>query len=397
MLEHEKKGSPEVSDAAAILHQPALLEASTRGDREAFQRLAEPYRRELQLHCYRMLGSLQDAEDLVQETFLRAWRGLAGFKGDASFRSWLYRIATNVCLTALAKRASARRALPETQAPPAASDQMPEGAPATEIAWLEPYPDAALEGIADDAPGPDARYELHEAVQLAFVAAIQLLPPRQRAVLLLRDVLGWSATETAGLLDTSVASANSALQRARATLGKRFPTGQPTSLSTSLPAPDDQQRALLDRYVRTWEDADLDGLVALLREDAVLSMPPWPQWYRGRAAIRAFFGWALGSAACGSLRSPRSYRLVLTAANRQPAFAVYCRVADEVAESAGSEWRAHAIQLVTLQGDAIAALTTFRDPQLFAAFGFPATLSPRSDDEAAPPTAWAVQTRAGGQ
>ena len=181
---------------------PTLLDRAKTGDRDAFQQLAEPYRRELQVHCYRMLGSLHDAEDLVQETFLRAWRGLRRFEGRASFRGWLYRIATNASLNALASRASVRRVLPEAHGPP--SDQAPKGGPATEIAWLEPYPDAALEGIADAAPGPNARYEMPEAVQLAFVAAIQHLPPRQRAVLLLRDVLSWSAAETARMLDVSV-------------------------------------------------------------------------------------------------------------------------------------------------------------------------------------------------
>jgi len=259
------------TSAADSPHRPPLLDAATRGDRDAFQQLVEPYRRELQFHCYRMLGSLYDAEDLVQETLLRAWRGRDRFEGRASLRSWLYRIATNACLTALAHRSNARRVLPEALSPPA--DQMPEGEPATEMPWLDPYPDAALDGLADAAPGPDARYELREAVQLAFVAAIQQLPSRQRAVLLLRDVLGWSAGETASLLDTSVAAANSALQRARATLEQRFPSGQPTTQ----PAPDDRQRALLERYVRAWEDADLDGFVALLRDDAVLSMPPWRQ------------------------------------------------------------------------------------------------------------------------
>jgi RNA polymerase sigma-70 factor (ECF subfamily) len=342
-----------------MLNQPELLGLAKSGDREAFQRLAEPYRREIQLHSYRMLGSLQDAEDLVQETFLLAWRGLKGFEGRSSLRSWLYRIATNACLKAVAKRSNARRVLPEMQGQP--FEQFPDGPPATEIAWLEPYPDSALEGIPDTAPGPDARYEMHESVQLAFVAAVQLLPPRQRAVLLLRDVLGWSAAETAVLLDTSVASANSALQRARATLGKRFPTGQPATL----PAPDDQQRTLLDRYVRTWEETDLDGFVALLLDDAVLSMPPWPHWYRGREAIRTFFMWAWRPETCGS---PRSFRLVPAAANRQPAFAVYRRDPQKL------EWGAHAIVLLTLQDNMIASLITFRDPQLFAAFHLPLVL-----------------------
>ncbi len=330
----------------------------TTGDREAFQRLAEPYRRELHLHCYRMLGSLDDAEDLVQETFLRAWRGFDRFEGRASLRSWLYRIATNACLNALAGRRSAGRVLPDSQGPPA--DRMPEGEPATEIAWLEPYPDSALEGIADTAPGPDARYEMQEAVQLAFVAAIQHLPPRQRAVLLLHDVLRWSAAETAGLLDASVASVNSALQRARATLEKRFPTGRPSAQ----PAPDDRQRALLDRYVRAWEDADLDGFVALLREDVVLSMPPWCQWYVGREAVGAFFAWAWRQH--GSVLAP--FSLVPTAANRQPAFALYVRGPE------APERRAHTIQVLTLQDDAIGALVYFRDVRLFDAFGLAAVL-----------------------
>ena len=335
----------------------ASLVSAKRGDREAFQRLAEPYRRELQLHCYRMLGSLHDAEDLVQETFLRAWRGLNGFEERSSFRTWLYRIATNACLNALAARA--RRVLPEMQGPPfeLPPEKMLATGTATEIAWLQPYPDAALEGIADTAPGPDARYEMREAVQLAFIAAIQHLPPRQRAVLMLRDVLGWSAAESARLLDTSVVSVNSALQRARATLEKQLPAGRPSAPA----APSDRQRALLDRYVRTWETADVDGFVALLREDATMSMPPWRQWYLGRKAIRSFFVWALRSEGHGP------FRLVPTAANGQPAFAVYAR-------RHSPEWRAHAIQLLRLEGESIAAVTNFVAPPLFTAFGFPAAL-----------------------
>jgi RNA polymerase sigma-70 factor (ECF subfamily) len=330
--------------------------AAVAADPKLFERLAEPYRRELRLHCYRMLGSFHEAEDLVQETYLRAWRGIDGFDGRGPFRGWLYRIATNACLNALATRASARRVLPEALGAPA--DRMPEGEPATEIAWLEPYPDLGLEGIADTTAGPEARYEMREAVQLAFVAAIQHLPPRQRAVLLLCDVIGWSAGETSRLLDASVASVNSALQRARSTLAKQFPDGRPAARA----APDHGQRVLLDRYVRAWGDADLDGFVALLRDDAHYSMPPWRQWYRGRAAIRGFFG--------SAWRHYGGFRLVPTAANRQPAFGLYSRAKN------GSDWRAHSIQLLLLRGDAIAAVTSFKDADLFAAFDLPSVLPP---------------------
>ncbi len=316
---------------------------------EAFQSLTEPYRRELQLHCYRMLGSVQNAEDLVQETFLRAWRGFHAFEGRSSLRNWLYRIATNVCLNALESRAVARRLLPEALGPPAGHE--PRGDPDTDVPWLEPYPDAALEGVPNVAPGPAARYEMHEAVQLAFVAALQRLPPRQRAVVLLRDVLGWSPSETAGLLESTVASVNSALQRARATLERRLPGGGPR--------PDERQSALLERYVRTWEDRDLDGFVALLREDVVLNMPPWPQWYVGRMAVREVFA---------NVRRQLQFRVVLTAANRQPALAMYARSGTEPV------WKAHAIQLLSFRDDAITRLTTFRDARLFARFGLPDVL-----------------------
>lgn len=343
----------------AIPITPALLEPARNGDRAAFQELIEPYRRELQVHCYRMLGSFHDAEDLMQETLLRAWRGLDRFEGRSSFRSWLYRIATNACLTALAHRPSARRVLPETLGPP--TDRPPEGTPLTEIAWLEPYPDTALAGIADDAPGPDARYEMHEAVRLAFIAAIQYLPARQRAVLLLRDVLGWSANETAGLLDTSTAAVNSALQRARATLEQHYAHGQPSVQAE----PDERQRVLLDRFLQAWEISDLDRFTALLREDAVLSMPPWPQWYRGREAIRSLLAWAW------EVNDRRPFHMVPTAANRQPAFAQYTLDPD------GATWRAHRLWVLALQEDSIAALTSFggsAGPKIFGAFGLPEVL-----------------------
>jgi RNA polymerase sigma-70 factor (ECF subfamily) len=336
-------------------HEAALLASAKGGDRRAFQELTEPHRRELLVHCYRMLGSFHDAEDLVQETLLRAWRGLMGFDGRASTRYWLYRIATNACLNALATRASAGRVLPETESP--ATGQMPDREPASDIAWLEPYPDSALEQIADAAPGPDARYEMREAVQLAFIAAIQLLPPRQRATLLLADVLGWSAAESARLLDSSVAAVNSALQRARTTLEERLP-GRPPRVAV---AASEEQRTLLERYVRAWESTDVDGLTALLKEDAVMSMPPWRQWYRGRAAIAAFF------AHTGRPGGHSPFRLVPTAANCQPAFAFYSRWQSP-------EWRFHSVQLLTLHGDTIAAMTSFVMPPLASVFGLPAVL-----------------------
>jgi RNA polymerase sigma-70 factor, ECF subfamily len=328
---------------------------------QAFERRAEPFRRELKLHCYRMLGSLHEAEDLVQETYLRGWRSFDSFveQGPGSFRAWLYRIATNACLNALASRKHAQRLLPDQIGP--ATAQMPNGAPATELAWLEPYPDSDLdlEAIADDAPDPEARHASREAVQLAFVAAIQELPPRQRAALLLCDVLGWSAAETAALLDGSTASINSVLQRARETLARRYPDGRPPAAPRR---PSLAQQQLLGRYLQAWEAHDLDGFVALLKEDATFTMPPWLQWYAGRAAIRSFF--AMAWQTCGGLR------LAPTAANGQPAFAVYGRSGD------GAGWSPHSIHVLTLEHDRISALTAFMnpDPRLFHAFGLPTTL-----------------------
>jgi RNA polymerase sigma-70 factor (ECF subfamily) len=326
---------------------------------QGFERLAEPFRRELKLHCYRMVGSVNEAEDLVQETYLRAWRSFDSFDGRGSFRAWLYRIATNVCLDTLGSRRSARRVLPDQQGPAAVAVRMPEGAPPTEVSWLEPYPDSNLEGIADEAPNPEARYASRQAVRLAFVVAIQQLPPRQRAALLLRDVLGWSAAEASHLLGGSIASVNSALQRARETLAKRYPDGRPAAA----PQPNPAQQKLLGRYLRAWEEYDLDGFTALLSDDATLTMPPWRQWYVGRDAIRAFFALAWNSV--GGLR------LAPTAANGQPAFAVYARAA------ADPRWAAHALQVLELDDDAISALTVFvgpLGPRLFPAFGLPLIL-----------------------
>jgi RNA polymerase sigma-70 factor, ECF subfamily len=326
-------------------------------DRDAFGRLVQQYRSEIKLHGYRMMGSIQEAEDLVQETFLRAWRGLDGLEGRGSVRGWLYSIATNTALNMLAARANARRLLPHLKAPP--STRLPEGQPASEIDWLEPYPDFDIEGIADGAAGPDARYEMRESVQLAFVAAIQQLPARQRAVLLLCDVMGWSAKEAADLLGGSVASVNSAIQRARDTLAKRYPDGQPLTR----PAPNERQRELLDRYLRAWEHGDLNGFIDLLRNDATYSMPPWSQWYSGREAIRAFFAHVWNSYG--------SFRLIPTGANRQPAFAVYSRGKTEAI------FRAHSIQLLELEDDGVASLTKFvapLGPGLFVHFRLPPRL-----------------------
>ncbi|MBV9898016.1 MAG: sigma-70 family RNA polymerase sigma factor [Chloroflexi bacterium] len=321
---------------------------------EAFQELVERFRYQLQVHCYRMLGSYHEAEDLVQETFLRAWRARDQFEGRSSLRNWLYRIATNVCLNAIASNSKSRRLLPIAYGAPKRPDELPLGQRPTEIVWLEPYPDAALPDVADEAPGPEARYELLESVQLAFVAAIQQLPPRQRAVLLLRDVLGWSASETAELLESTVVSVNSALQRARASIDAR---------TIGVAESDDAiQRELIDRYVTAWEASDIDGLVSLLREDAVLSMPPWEHWYRGRHVIGTFLEWGM--------RAGRRFRLLPTRANGQVAFGQYIWHAEQPEES----FQAHALIVLTLDRDAISQVHVFLDKQLVTDCGLPLTI-----------------------
>jgi RNA polymerase sigma-70 factor (ECF subfamily) len=325
--------------------------------RDTFPRLAEPHRQALKLYCYRMLGSLQDAEDVVQDTFVSAWNALDEFEGRASFKNWLYRIATNTCLNALASRSRRRRLLPEQLGGP--STGAPQGAPDTEIPWLQPYPDFELEGIVDSSAGPEVRYESREAVRLAFMAAIQQLPPRQRAILILTDVMDWSATEVASLLGGSVASVNSVLQRARATMRSRYREDERHARSAADP---DHER-LLDRYVEAWEGTDLNGFVSLLKEEATYSMPPWRQWYAGRDSIRDFFA--------AVWKSYRGFHLVPTAANTQPAFALYTRANEP------RVWNAHSLQVLTVRDDRISQLTMFMKPlghELFPAFKLPLIL-----------------------
>ena len=324
---------------------------ATREDEEAFRELTEPYRRELQLHCYRILGSVQDAEDMVQETLLAAWRGFEAFEGRASVRSWLYRIATNRCLNAL--RARSRRPR-EVHAPM----DMPEPTRRSEPVWLEPYPDVLLENLPDRAAGPAARYEARESVELAFIAALQGLPPRQRAAVVLRDVLGFSTAEAAEMLDTGEASVKGALQRARATLRARLPDAD----REHAPRRDSSlERELVGRFADAVESGDVDEMVAVLTDDALLTMPPLPLEYQGHEAIAEFLSYR--EAARG-----RPLRLVPTRANTQPAFG--CYLPDAHAAIA----RARGLFVLTLTGDAIAAITWFTDTGVLAHFGLPRTL-----------------------
>jgi len=258
-----------------------LLTRAQAGDGDAFAQLVDPYRRELQVYCYRFLGSVADAEDALQDTLLSAWQGLAGFERRASVRTWLYRVATSRCLDAL--RSARRR--PPVSAPPAGLEP-PEPTRLGELLWLEPYPDAMLEGLADRAPGPAARYEASESISLAFIVALQLLPPRQRAALILRDVLGFHASEVARMLDTTQESVTSALKRARASLEHHQ---RSTGPSSPAPRPDSAaERQLVDRLTRAFEAADVDGIVALLAEDVWLTMPPLPLEYQGRELAARF-------------------------------------------------------------------------------------------------------------
>jgi RNA polymerase sigma-70 factor, ECF subfamily len=327
-----------------------LLSRARAGDELAFRELTDPFRRELEPHCYRILGSLQDGEDMLQETLLAAWRNLDEFQGRASLRTWLYRIATNRCLNLL--RSKTRR--PAEEVPP-----MPEPPPPTrrsEPLWLQPYPDILLEGLPDSAPGPAARYETKEATGLAFVAGLQRLPPLQRTALVLRDVLGFSAAESATILQTSEASVKSALQRARAALAQR-----PTD-SWRAPVPDSpQEREIVGRFVEAVERGDTNAVVALLADDAWVTMPPYPFEYQGKEAITLFMDDR------ARLRGA-PLRVVPTRANGQPAFG--CYLDDRHAPIA----RPFGFLVLTLDGEQISAITFFSDTSVFAHFGLPRTL-----------------------
>jgi RNA polymerase sigma-70 factor (TIGR02960 family) len=330
-----------------------LLMRATHGDEEAFRQLTDPYRRELQIHCYRILGSMQDAEDVLQETLLGAWRGLERFEQRASMRTWLYRIATNRCLNAL--RDAGRRPPPSLDLP----FDAPEPTRVAEPTWVEPYPDVLLESILDASPGPDARYETRETVELAFITALQRLPPRQRASLVLRDVLGFHATEVAEMLDSSVDSVKAALKRARTTLEEAMP---PTDRDHA-PVPNSPgERELVRRFADAFQADDINGIVTLLTEDAWLTMPPITLEYQGRSLIASFLRenaiW----------RSGQGYRLVPTRANTQPAFGCYRTDARApIANPTG-------LVVLTLDDDRIAAVTLFMDPSIPSRFGLPHTL-----------------------
>ena len=329
-----------------VPHSPQAR-ASHSPEARAFDDRTAPHRRELLVHCYRMLGSVHEAEDLVQETMLRAWRAWDRYDGDrASVRTWLYRIATNACLTALSGRA--RRPLP-TGLVAASTDAHADLAPAPEVPWLQPFPDALL----DD---PAAHLVRRGTLRLALVAAMQLLPPRQRAVLLLRDVLEFSAAEVAAQLDTSVAAVNSALQRARATLSGAVPVEGETS------EPDDARaRAVVDRYARAFEAGDVPALVALLTEDAILEMPPVPLWFQGRDDYARFLERVFAMRGVG-------WRFLRTRANTQPALVGYFPGPD-------GRYLLHGVQVFEVVGDRIAHNAVFRDDRVSAAFGLRAELS----------------------
>ena len=331
-----------------------LIDKARAGDGEAFQELIEPYRRELQVHCYRMLGSFQDAEDVLQETLVAAWQGLGGFEERASIRTWLYRIATNRCLNA--RRSASRRPAKEWDI---AEYQPPEPTRLGEIVWLEPFPDALLEGVMDVPLGPEARYEQAETMSLAFVTALQVLPPRQLAVLVLRDVLGFHANEVAEMLDSTIDSVNSLLKRARAGLQRRLSTDADREAA---PAPDSpSEQATVAEFVRAYESGDLDALVALLTDDVFLSMPPLPLEYEGIDVATRFYATMIGSG--------RKFDLVPTRANGQPAFGVYLRAASGIRHGTG-------LLVLTLTGDRISSVTRF-DTSVLPWFGLPRSLPSR--------------------
>jgi RNA polymerase sigma-70 factor (ECF subfamily) len=320
-----------------------LLAAAKSGDDVAYAELVEPHRRPLHAHCYRMLGSVHDAEDAVQETLLRAWRNLSSFEGRSSLRSWLYTIATNVCLRTIERRPG--RVLPIDYGPPADPHQS-LGEPLVESTWIEPYADERL-GLDDGLAGPEARYEQRESVELAFIAALQHLPARQRAVLILRDVLGFSGAEVAHALETTPASVYSALQRAHQSVDHRLPERSQQATLRSLG--DDRLREIVDRYVNAWESNDVDAIAAMLTEGAALAMPPTASWFRGRDAVAA-------GLRAGPLDGGLQWRMTPTRASGQLAVMAYLR------DGVGGSFMPHSISVLTLQGALIAEINAFHDP-----------------------------------
>jgi RNA polymerase sigma-70 factor (TIGR02960 family) len=323
---------------------------TTTTDDKAFRELTDPYRRELQLHCYRMLGSIQDAEDLVQETLLAAWRSFDAFEGRSSVRTWLYRIATNRCLNALRDKSRRPREIPAMDAPPPTRQGEP--------LWLEPYPDNLLDALPDHAPGPEARYESRESVELAFTAAVRHLPPKQRATLVLRDVLGFHTDEVAEMLDTGEGAVKGALQRARENLQARLPSVD----RERVPAPGSaRERKLVGRFADAVQSGAIDDVVALLTDDALLTMPPLPLEYQGHAPIAEFLAYRM------ELRGG-ALRVVPTRANGQPALGGY------LPDPAAGVARPRGLIVLTLEDDAVSAITWFGDTSVFPYFGLPDTL-----------------------
>ena len=326
-----------------------LLEAARKGNQDAYRDLIEPHRVALHAHCYRMLGSLYDAEDALQDALLRAWRGLSRFQTGKPLRPWLYKIATNACLDAMAKRP--KRVLPMDHGGSADAHAGP-GEPIVETVWLEPYPDEVI-GVADGYAAPEARYEERESVELAFIAALQHLAARQRAVLILRDVFGFSTRETAECLETTAVSVNSALQRARAAVEERLPAQSQQATLRSLG--DERVRAIVERYVDAWERRDVEALVAMLVDDATFAMPPYPNWFHGRDAVIAFI--------TGTGKPELGY--AVTRANGQPAVAWYFWDGDE------RRYVAASLEVLTLHGARVKQVVAFAFPELFARFGLP--------------------------
>lgn len=320
-----------------------MLGAARAGDQAAFGRLAEPFRRPLHAHCYRMLSSVPDAEDAVQETLLRAWRNLSQFEGRSSLRSWLYSIATNICLRMIERRPG--RVLPIDYGQPA-DPHDPFGEPLVESTWIEPYAHDRL-GLQDALAGPEARYELRESIELSFIAALQHLPPRQRAVLILREVLGLSGGEVAEALETTPAAVYSALQRAHEIVDRRLPDRSQQATLRSLG--DDRLREVVSRYVMAWERSDIDAIIAMLTEDAVLAMPPIPTWYRGHDGVAA----ALGR---GPLNGELRWRMTPTYMNGQLAFRA------SLWDPAGQAFTPHSVAVLTLRGAEIEQICAFHDP-----------------------------------